>query len=75
MADPELGVGLALAENRLGTCGVRGGGGGPVWQGAVWPVLVVDVDEAVELGLQLGEGGRGWLGVGLSSRIGPGLAG
>ena len=39
--------------------GVVGGGrGGPVRQGAVRAVVVVVVDEGVEQGLQLGDGGR-----------------
>ena len=61
VANAELGVGLLLAGGGFGSCGVRDGWCGAVWQRAVWPLVVVDVNESVELGLQLGEGVRGRL--------------
>ena len=61
VADPVVGVGVsARAGQGFGHGVVEGGGGGPVRQGAVWSVVVVLVDEGVEQGLQLGDGG--WAG-------------
>ena len=61
VADPVVRI-AALS----GWGGFDGGGVGLGWGGAVQcPVgsdLVVDVGEGVELGLQLGDGGGGWLG-------------
>ena len=49
-ADPVVGVD-AGGGVCVGPCGVDGGGGGAVWQGAVWAAVVVFVDGGVELGL------------------------
>ena len=49
-ADPVVGVD-AGGGVCFGPCGVDGGGGGAVGQGAVWAAVVVFVDEGVELGL------------------------
>ena len=61
VADPVVRI-AALS----GWGGFDAGGVGLCWGGAVQcPVgsgLVVDVGEGVELGLQLGDGGGGWLG-------------
>jgi len=42
----------------LGEAGVDGCRGGAVWQGPVRAVVVASVAEAVQEGLQVGEGGR-----------------
>ena len=47
----------ALPGGDLGACGVDGGRGGFVGQGAVRAAVVVFVDEGVELGLEFGDGG------------------
>jgi len=61
VADPVVRLGASV-----GWGGFDGGAIGVGWGGAVertvGPGLVVDVGEGVELGLQLGEGGGGWLG-------------
>jgi hypothetical protein len=55
-SDPVVGVG-AVCRVGFGSGGVGGGRGGVVGQGAVGTVVVVGLDEGVELGLQVGEGG------------------
>ena len=55
-ADPVVGVGAGCGVG-FGSGGVGGGGGGLMGQGAVWAAVVVVLDEGVELGLQLGDGG------------------
>ena len=58
VADPVVGVGSRSAGAGFGAGGVGGGGGGAVRQGPVRAVVVVGGDEAVEQGLELGDGGR-----------------
>ena len=58
-----VGVGCPVAGSGLRAGCVGGGGGGPVGQGAVRPLAVVEAGEVVEQGLELGEGGGlGFLG-------------
>ena len=58
VADPVVGVSASvLVRGGLGQRGVDGRRGGAVGQGPVGPVGVVDLDELIEQGLQLGEGG------------------
>jgi len=62
-ADAVVGVGGAVAGSGFGPGGIRGGGGGPVRQGPVWPAGVVDGGEGVQQGLEFGEiSGLGGLG-------------
>jgi hypothetical protein len=56
-ADPVVGVAGPVAGGGFGTRLVGSGGGGPVGQGAVRPLVVVDGGEVVQQGLELGEGG------------------
>jgi hypothetical protein len=57
-ADPVVGVGAAVAaRSGFGQRGVDGGGRCAVRQGPVRAVVVVGLDELIEQGLQLGEGG------------------
>ena len=58
-ADPVVGVGGAVAGDGFGPGGAGDGGGGPVLERAVRPLVVVKVGELVELGLQFGGGGGG----------------
>ena len=59
VADAVVGVGVGRWPGlALGRACVGGGRGGAVWQGAVRAVVVVLVDEGVEEGLELGDGGR-----------------
>ena len=68
VADPVVGVVAAVAGNGLGPGGVGDGGGAACREGAVWSLLVVDGDEAVAQGLQLGD--RRWLvGLGAQPRL------
>jgi hypothetical protein len=54
VADPVVAAaGGCAAGGGFRACLVGGGWGGVVWQGAVRPVAVVGVDEAVDEGLQL----------------------
>jgi hypothetical protein len=55
-ADPLVAV-ESLPGGCFGAGGVGGRGGALVGQRAVWAAVVVFVDEVVEVGLQLGEGG------------------
>jgi hypothetical protein len=59
VADAGVGVGVAAAGGQcLGPGGVDGRWGGAVWQGPVRALVVVGVGEAVDQGLQVGDGGR-----------------
>src|SRR5215211_6958976 len=68
MTDAEVGVAVAVARSCFGTGGVGGCGGAGVGQGAVRSLVVVDVDEAVEQGLELGDRG-GLVGLGAQPRL------
>ena len=65
VADPVVGVAAAVGGGGFGAGGVGDGGGGPLGEGAVRSLGVVDADEAVEEGLELGDGG-GLVGLGAS---------
>jgi hypothetical protein len=60
VADPVVGVVVVVAGARggLGPSRVDRGRGRSVWQGAVGPVVVVLLDECVEDGLEVVDGGR-----------------
>jgi hypothetical protein len=58
-ADAVVRVAGAVAGDGFRAAGVDGRRGGAVRQGAVWPVVVVLLDEPVQQRLQLGDGG--WL--------------
>jgi len=60
-ADAVVGVSGPVSGGGFRPGGVGGGGGGAAGQGAVRPPGVVDAGEGGELGLELGEGGRGGL--------------
>ena len=62
VTDPEVGVAVAVAGAGFGAGRVGDGGGAGVGQGAVRSLTVVDVDEAVEQRLELGDvaGWSGW---------------
>jgi hypothetical protein len=70
VTDPEVGVIGAVTRAGFGAQRVGDGWGGAVWEGAVRSLTVVDVDEAVEEGLELDD--RSGL-VGLGAQ--PGLEG
>ena len=61
-ADAVVDVAGPVAGAGFGPGCVGGGGGGAVGQGPVRPAGVVEVGELVELGLQFGQGGGGFLG-------------
>jgi hypothetical protein len=61
VADPVVGVGVAAGGGGLGAGLVDGGGGGVCGEGAVGALVVVEGDEVVDEGLQLGDRVGWWL--------------
>ena len=59
VADAVFGVGFVLAGGGFGAGGVGDGGGRALGKRSMWSLVVVELDELVESGLEFGEGG-GW---------------